>query len=392
MAQEPKTTLVSRLCKRETLIFVFSLAFVVGCQQEAFKDRFLLILYYLGALGAAYSLIRRGALGYAAAIVAVAGATIFVNSYFASTPDDWQPWLDGVRDLVALALLLFATYGVLAELYRYQREAKERELRQLAEKQMIQMRAQALRSTSHEVRTPLTTITALCETLSDGLTGELNEMQREFVRDIDDAAQHLLSLVNDILDYAKFEAGMIKLMPEPVALAELVEQCVSMVEPKAEAAGVAISAHVAPELKEIVADPLRLKQILINLLSNAVKYNERGGSVTVRLRPDGQHVLISVRDTGRGIGEEHMPHLFDPYYQAAIADQSIGTGLGLAIIKHLTELHGGAVHVESVVGTGSVFTVRLPRTEPGAAGKPLSVPQQENARSGSGDRALAASW
>jgi cell cycle sensor histidine kinase DivJ len=218
-------------------------------------------------------------------------------------------------------------------------------------------------------------------------------MQREFVSDIDDAAQHLLALVNDILDYAKFEAGMIKLMTEPVALAELVEQCVTMVEPKADAAGVGISAHVAPELKEIVADPLRLKQILINLLSNAVKYNERGGSVTVRVRPDGSDVLISVRDTGRGIGPEHMPHLFDPYYQAAVADQSIGTGLGLAIIKHLTELHGGSVHVESVVGTGSVFTVRLPKFQAAAQSKTSTAAREtKNTEGKQGEEALAVSW
>ena len=364
---EPKSSWLSRVFRTETAILGLALVFIVTLQEAAFQDRFLLIVYYLGAAGAAYVLVRRHAFGFAAATIAVAGATVFATTYYATQPDAWNPWLDGIRDILGLGLLLFVTYRVLTELFRFQKEEKAREFRQQAEQKMIQMRAAALRSTSHEVRTPLATITALSETLLDGSAGELNEIQREFVQDIDTAGQHLLALVNDILDYAKAEAGMIRLMPEPVALVEIVEQCATMVQPKAEAAGVTVSAHIAPELKEIVADPLRLKQILLNLMSNAVKYNQPGGSVTVRVRPDGACVLFSVRDTGRGIAPEHMPQLFDPYYQAAIADQSIGTGLGLAIIKHLTELHGGTVSVESVVGAGSVFLVRLPKVQRPAA-------------------------
>jgi signal transduction histidine kinase len=263
--------------------------------------------------------------------------------------------------MAGLAVLIILTAKIILEMYRYEKEEKQRQMRQLMEEKTIEMRAAALRSTSHEVRTPLSTITALTEALLDGSTGSLNDLQREFLEDIDDAAKHLLMLINDILDYAKAEAGMIQLAPESVAVLELVEQCVGMVQPRADAAGVQLSAHVDADITEIVADPLRLKQILLNLLSNGVKYNETGGSVNVRVRPDGDRsVLIAVRDTGRGIPAEHMDHLFDPYYQAAVADQNIGTGLGLAIIKHLTELHGGTVSVESVVNAGSVFQVRLP--------------------------------
>ena len=157
-------------------------------------------------------------------------------------------------------------------------------------------------------------------------------------------AKHLLDLVNDILDYAKAEAGMIRIAPQPVALVELLDQCVSMVTPRAQDAGVTVTAQVDPSLSEVIADPLRLRQILLNLLSNAIKYNAEGGSVIVRIRPDTDSTFrISVRDTGRGISPQHLEHLFEPYYQAAIADQGIGTGLGLAIIKHLSELHGGTV-------------------------------------------------
>ena len=134
-----------------------------------------------------------------------------------------------------------------------------------------------------------------------------------------------------------------------------------MLEPKAAEARVEITVNVANDVNEIVADPLRIKQVLLNLLTNAIKYTEPSGLVNVRVRLDGKFVLISVRDTGRGISAEQIEHLFNPYFQAAKKDQGIGTGLGLAIIKHLTELHGGSVAVESVLGSGSVFTVRLPQ-------------------------------
>jgi signal transduction histidine kinase len=388
---EPNESLRSRLFRIDTAILGVALAFIIAVQEAAFQDRFLLILYYLVAAGSAYALIHRRAFGYAATTIAVAGATVFAATYYAAKPDVWNPWLDSIRDLAGLGLLLYVTYRVLAELFRFQKEEKARELRQLAEQKMIQMRAAALRSTSHEVRAPLATITALSETLLDGSAGDLNEVQREFVQDIDDAAQHLLALVNDILDYAKAEAGMIKLMPEPVALIELVEQCVAMIQPKAEKAEVTVSTQVAPELKEIVADPLRLKQILLNLMSNAVKFSPAGGAVTVRIRPDGDHVLVSVRDTGRGIAPEHIAHLFDPYYQAAVADQSVGTGLGLAIIKHLTELQGGSVNVESVVGAGSVFRVRLPKVQRAATESPADSRQTRTTATGPSDEIQVAS-
>ena len=195
----------------------------------------------------------------------------------------------------------------------------------------------------------------------DGSTGEMNEVQQDFVGDIDECAQHLMELVNNMLDYAKAESGMIKLSHEAVALPELVNQCVHMVESKAKAAQVTVSAQVDEAVTEMVADPLRLKQILLNLLSNAVKFNESGGMVKMQVRGDGDDVLIHVRDTGRGIDASQLEELFNPYYQAAHGDQGIGTGLGLSIIKHLVELHGGTITADSVAGSGSVFTVRLPR-------------------------------
>ncbi len=355
-----KNTIKKLLCA-DTLIFTVSVAFLAAMHSFAFGDRMALILYYLVAVGSAYALFKRKALGFSSAIVAILAATMFAQLYYSATPVTWNPIFDAARDMVGLGALMYLTVRLLLASYHMQRDEKRRLIESKMEEQLVAMRAEALRQTSHEVRTPLSTITAISETLLDGSTGDLTIDQRDFVQDIDDAAQHLLTLVNDILDYAKAEAGMIRLAPQPVALTELVNQCVSMVAPRAKASNVTVTAQVDSDLSEVIADPLRLRQIMLNLLSNAIKYNNDGGSVIVRIRPDGDRVFrISVRDTGRGIAPEHMEHLFEPYYQAAIADQGIGTGLGLAIIKHLTELHGGSIEVESVVDTGTMFTVKLP--------------------------------
>ena len=355
-----KNTL-SKLFSGDVLIFALSVGFMAGMHSFAFGDRMMLILYYLAAVGSAFALFKRQAIGLASAVVAILAATMFAQLYYGAKPVNWSPMFDGIRDMAGLGALMYLTVRLMIASYQVQREEKRRVLQSKIEEQLVAMRAEALRQTSHEVRTPLSTITAISETLLDGSTGELTGDQREFVEDIDEAAQHLLALVNDILDYAKAEAGMIRLAPQPVALTELVDQCVSMVTPRAKDAGVSVTAQVDPQLSEVTADPLRLRQILLNLLSNAIKYNSEGGNVIVRIRPDGDDEFrISVRDTGRGIAAEHLEHLFEPYYQAAIADQGIGTGLGLAIIKHLTELHGGKIEVESVVDTGTMFTVKLP--------------------------------
>ena len=358
---ETKPSFAKRFLNADVGIFALAIVFIGVMHTIAFEDRMVLILYYLAAVGSAYALVKRRAIGLASAIVCVVAATMFAQLYYEARPDTWHPIFDALRDMLGLGALIYLTVRLLMMSYQMQTDEKKRDLQAKVQEQLIAMRAEALRQTSHEVRTPLSTITAISETLLDGSTGELTADQHEFIGDIDEAAKHLLDLVNDILDYAKAEAGMIRIAPQPVALVELVNQCVTMVGPRATDAGVSVTAQVDPELNEVIADPLRLRQILLNLLSNAIKYNSDGGSVIVRIRPDGKSMFrISVRDTGRGISPEHLEHLFEPYYQAAIADQGIGTGLGLAIIKHLSELHGGKIDAESVVGTGSMFTVTLP--------------------------------
>lgn len=337
-----------------------TILFIVCFFRAVGQDRLLVNLYYIAIAGAAYALVKRRALAQMVLVVCLASGTTLANVYFTTVPGHWDPLLDPLKDVIAWSVLLFVFWRLGLEAYQFQADEHRRDVQRVVDEKTVEMRAAALTSTSHEVRTPLSAILAINETLLGGSAGPLTDVQKDFLEDTKNAAEHLMTLVNDLLDFAKAEAGMIELTRERVALRELVEQCIAMVEPRAEEKNIAISAKIDGEVKELVADPMRLKQILLNLLANAVKFNEENGLVNVNVRADGDDVVIAVRDTGRGIGAEQLEHLFDPYYQAARGDQGIGTGLGLSIIKHLIELHDGSITVDSVPGTGSVFSVRLP--------------------------------
>lgn len=377
----------------ESCLTALTIFFIAVFFRIAAEDRLLVNLYYIGIAGAGYALAKRRAFAQMVLVACIAAGTTLANVYFTSSAAEGDPSWAPVRDLIAWSVLLFLFWRLGVEAFRFQKEDQERQVRRAVEKKTIEMRAAALTSTSHEVRTPLSAILAVNETLLSGSAGSMNEIQMDFCADIQESALHLMNLVNDLLDYAKAEAGMIELTREPVALVELVDQCIAMVAPKAEKAHITITAKVEPELREIVADPLRLKQILLNLLSNAVKFNEPHGLVNVTIRRDAGDVAMSVRDTGRGISHEQLPHLFDPYYQAARGDQGIGTGLGLSIIKHLAELHGGSIAVESVQGAGSVFIVRLPQPsgpDTGVQRPGDRKPQASSATANGRNRPLAA--
>ncbi len=345
----------------EAAIASLTLILIAVFHSVAAEDRLLLNLYYIGIVAAAYALVKRRALALMVLVVFIAAGTTLAQVYFSTEPANSDPLLDPIGNLAGWCVLMFLAWLLGAEAYRFQTEEMRRQVRREVVMKSMAARATALTSTSHEVRQPLSAILAITETLLDGSTGPMSEVQQNFVGDIDKCAKHLMALISDILDYAKAEAGMIRLSLEKVALAELVDQCITIAEAKAAKAEVTITAHVDPAVREIVADPLRLKQILLNLVFNAVKFNQPGGSVKIQVRANKQDASISVRDTGRGMNPEQIKYLFDPYYQAAHTDQGIGTGLGLSIIKHLVELHGGSILVDSAPGSGSVFTVRLPR-------------------------------
>ena len=251
-----------------------------------------------------------------------------------------------------------------------------------------------LASMSHELRTPLTSILGLTEALSEGVYGELQEMQLRSLKTITSSARHLLELINDILDLSKVEAGMLELQTESVPVAPLCEMALLFVKPTAFKKRHRVNFTPDPEAQFVTADPRRLKQILVNLLSNAVKFTPDSGSVGLEVSSDAAAgtIRFSVWDTGIGISPEDQQRLFQPFVQvyAGLSKQFVGTGLGLSLVKKMTELHGGTVTVESQPGSGARFTVELP-WQPVAARKndtPTAIVTPPPTRDGSGLRVL----
>jgi signal transduction histidine kinase/putative methionine-R-sulfoxide reductase with GAF domain len=223
-------------------------------------------------------------------------------------------------------------------------------------------KSEFLANMSHELRTPLNAIIGFSEVLLERLFGDVNEKQAEYLQDILTSGQHLLSLINDILDLSKVEAGRMELELGEFSLREALENGLTMLKERAGRHGITLGLDVEDGLDLIEADERKVKQVLFNLLSNAVKFTPDGGSVRVSAGiVDGQ-VEVAVRDTGIGIAPEDLSHVFDEFRQVGQDAAGVeGTGLGLALTKKLVELHGGRIWVESAVGAGSTFAFVLPR-------------------------------
>jgi signal transduction histidine kinase/DNA-binding response OmpR family regulator len=226
-----------------------------------------------------------------------------------------------------------------------------------------QMKSEFLANMSHELRTPLNAIIGFSELLQEQFYGPLNKEQDDYLGNIRTAGEHLLGLINDILDLSKIEAGRMELDREDINLPQVLESSITIVKEKAHNNGVQLRMD-AGDTGIIAADARKLKQILFNLLSNAVKFTPYGGAVSVAAHTDGAMVEIAVTDTGVGISAEDQQKLFREFTQVdgSLTRRHEGTGLGLALTKRLVELHGGTISVRSAVGEGSTFTVRLPRT------------------------------
>jgi cell cycle sensor histidine kinase DivJ len=186
--------------------------------------------------------------------------------------------------------------------------------------------------------------------------------RREYATLIRDSGEHLLNLVNSILDMSKIESGNFEITPEPFALPALVTQCGQMMQLKASEGGISLVMDQVADLPEVVGDKRAYRQILLNLLSNAIKFSKAGGTVTVTVRRDGSWLALSVADTGIGIAANDLPRLGSPFFQArATYDRPYeGTGLGLSVVKGLAELHGGRIEITSAVGQGTRVTARMP--------------------------------
>jgi PAS domain S-box-containing protein len=221
-----------------------------------------------------------------------------------------------------------------------------------------------LASMSHELRTPLTSILGISETLADQLYGPLSEQQMKAITTVQESAAHLLSLINDILDVAKVEAGKMVLSVDTVPVEQLCEASLRLVRQTARQKGLKISSVIDPRVRVIGGDSRRLKQLLVNLLGNAVKFTPDGGTIGLEVtgEPERERARFSVWDTGIGIAQDQLNKLFRPFMQLdnKLSRHYTGTGLGLALVYRMAEMHGGSVAVESTPGTGSRFTVFLP--------------------------------
>lgn len=284
--------------------------------------------------------------------------------------EGWRVRRDGTRFWANVILtVLYDEHGKVLGFSKITRDITE----QKNSKQMLVQAKEAaelanrtkdtfLANMSHELRTPLNAIIGFSEVLKDGMLGEVTEQQREYLGDIYQSGEHLLSLINDILDIAKIESGEMVLNLEPTSINNLLQNSLSMVKEKAMGHRLKLTLNVDTGIPKYLADQRKLKQIVYNLLSNAVKFTPDGGEVTLAAHLTGDRLELTVTDTGIGISPEDQLLLFQPFKQidSELSRLYQGTGLGLSLTKSLVELHGGTISVQSEAGKGSCFCVSLP--------------------------------
>jgi signal transduction histidine kinase len=223
-------------------------------------------------------------------------------------------------------------------------------------------KSEFLANMSHELRTPLNAIIGFSEVLIERMFGDLNDKQADYLNDIHSSGQHLLSLINDILDLSKIEAGRMELELTEFDVGAALSNAVTLLRERAVRHSVALGVDVEPNLGTIRADERKFKQVLINLLTNAVKFTPEGGRVDVRARMTGGVLAVTVSDTGIGIAKEDQDAVFEEFRQVGLpgSTKQEGTGLGLALAKRFVELHGGRMSLDSTPGKGSTFGFTLP--------------------------------
>jgi two-component system, NarL family, sensor histidine kinase BarA len=258
---------------------------------------------------------------------------------------------------------------------------KNRRLAQAVERlqEADRVKSNFLATVSHELRTPLTSVIGYSEMLLEGIAGELNEEQREYVRTVMEKGDQLLVLITGILDISRMEAGQMKFDKEPFELDEVVSVALSTIAPNARRKKIALTCELAPDLPRVLGDRDKVRQVLLNLLNNAIKFTPDGGSVAIRAEEGAllpgpadataaakRGVRISVTDSGIGVAPEYHQRVFDPFFQVdnTSTREYGGTGLGLSIVKRFIEAHGGAVWLDSKEGAGATFYFSLPLAPP----------------------------
>ena len=235
-------------------------------------------------------------------------------------------------------------------------EQKTRELQAAS-----QHKSEFLANMSHELRTPLNAVIGFSEVLSERMFGELNEKQAEYLKDIHTSGTHLLSLINDILDLSKVEAGRMELELTDFHLPTALESALTLVRERAGRRGIALEMTVDSRVDLIQADERKIRQVVLNLLSNAIKFTPEGGRIEILAAPRDGFVEVSVSDTGVGIAPEDQDAVFEEFRQVGTAAKKVeGTGLGLTLCRKFVELHAGRIWVKSELGVGSTFTFSLP--------------------------------
>jgi len=291
-------------------------------------------------------------------------ASLQVEGLTPTLPLERRSWLESfypVLDADGTVISVGVTVTDITDLKRAEEElaAANAKLARAA-----RLKDEFLASMSHELRTPLNGILSLTQCLSERIYGTINSRQEEALHDVEACGRHLLSLINDILDVAKVEAGKIEAEPAPIAVDLFCQATIRLVRESAQKKRHRLSLKVDQSVDILISDERRLKQILVNLLSNAVKFTPEGGEVALEVVGDraGRQVCFTVRDTGIGISSEDLTRLFQPFVQldSRLSRNYPGTGLGLALVKGLTTLLGGDTRVESQPGLGSCFKVVLP--------------------------------
>jgi two-component system phosphate regulon sensor histidine kinase PhoR len=213
---------------------------------------------------------------------------------------------------------------------------------------------------SHELRNPLASVKAMVETLEDGMIEE-NQFAKDFLERIHRDIDRMTFLVNDLLELSRLESGQLALQLAPLDLRPLVDEVSARFSAAAEAHGITVETDLPPGLPQVSGDREKLQQVLINLVENALKFTPIAGSITLSAQLQNEMIEVRVKDTGAGIPQEHLTHIFERFYKVDRARRDGGTGLGLAIVKQIVEAHRGEAWVESQEGVGSTFIFTIPK-------------------------------